>query len=100
LTFHATSLASVRVNGVTPPPLPPRWTDSSKDGWHQVFVRGASDAEVEIVTNDASVVDAIAVDTTYGLPPAGATLTRARDGSLCVPTDDGDVTQTMTHARW
>jgi hypothetical protein len=63
-------------------------------------VRGASDAVVELVLRDTAPIDAYAIDTSYGLPPAGATLARARDASLAVPTDDGDVSTTLRRVRF
>lgn len=96
--FHAASIESLRVNGVVPPPRT-RGRDFLAPGWHRVIVRGAAEAQIEIVTSDMQPLEAVAADATYGLPPQGAPLARAREASICVPSDDGDVTQTMRRAR-
>ncbi len=99
LILHAPSLVSLRVNGVAPPPPTPRTRNFFADGWQRVAVRGASDATIELVLRDTTPIDAIAIDTSYGLPPSGAALIAARNASLAVPSDDGDVSTTMRRMR-
>lgn len=100
LMLHAPSLTSLRVNGITSPPPTARTRNYFGDGWRRVAVRGASDAVIELVLRDGAPIDAIAIDTSYGLPASGAALTAARDASLAVPSDDGDVSTTMRHMRF
>jgi hypothetical protein len=99
LFFHAADLVSLRVNGRPLPEPTARHQNPFLPGWHRVSVFGASEAEIEIVTHDAAPIEVVAADTTFGLPPAGAALARARDGSLAVPSDDGDVAVTIRRAR-
>jgi hypothetical protein len=99
LILHAPSLVSLRVNGVAPPPPTARTRNYLADGWQRVGVRGASDAVIELVLRDATPIDVIAIDTSYGLPPSGAALVAARTASLAVPSDDGDVSTTMRRVR-
>lgn len=100
LFVHAPSLAAMRINGLNPPPRTARARNYLGDGWHRVAVRGASDATIELTLNDSIPVDAIAVDTSYGLPASGAALVTARNASFAVPSDDGDVATTMRRVRF
>jgi hypothetical protein len=100
LYFHAPTLASLKINGLTPPPPTVRHRNFLADGWHRVAVRGASDATIELTVRDAGPIDGVAIDTSYGLPAAGAPLTAARNASAAVPSDDGDVTSTRRRVRF
>jgi Peptidase family M28 len=100
LILHAPGLLSLRVNGVVPPPPSTRVREFLADGWRRISVRGASDAVIEVVLRDGAAIDAIAIDTSYGLPAAGAALASARNASLAVPSDDGDVSTTMRRMRF
>ena len=90
LLFHTDALQTIRVNGVAPPPPPQRFRNILAPGWHQATVRGASEATVEIALSKDEAIDAAVIDTSYGLPPAGGALARARDASVAVPVHDGD----------
>lgn len=98
LIFHAPSLAALRIDGVAPPPRT-RGRDPFAPGWHRAAVRGASSMTVELELGRDELIDAIVADSTYGLPPAGAPLARARDASIAVPVHDGDLTTTMRRLR-
>jgi len=99
ILFRTPALLSVRVNGVAPPPPPQRFRNFLAPEWHQAAVRGASEAVVEIILGRDAPIDAIVSDTTYGLPPAGAALVRARDASVSVPVHDGDTTTVVRRLR-
>ncbi|MCU1348286.1 MAG: Peptidase family, partial [Acidobacteria bacterium] len=90
---------AIRINGVTPPPAPPRFRNGLAPGWHQVLVRGSS-AHIEIVMREVAPIEAVAMDATFGLPPAGLPLTRARDASPAVASQEGDQTTTRRAYRW
>ncbi len=98
LIFHAPSFTALRVNGVTPPPMT-RGRAFLAPGWHRVAVRGASEATIEIDLTRDEPIDAVIVDSSFGLPPAGAAIARARDASLAVPVQDGDLTTTLRRVR-
>ena len=99
LIVHAPGLMTVRVNGISPPAPSTRTREFFGDGWRRIAVRGASDAVIELVLRDGTPIDAIAIDTSYGLPASGAALASARNASLAVPSDDGDVSTTMRRMR-
>ena len=99
LAFRVTSLRSVRVNGVTPPPRPARFRDPLAAGWHQVSIRGASEALLELIVGPKDTVDAVVIDLSYGLPPQGAALSHARDASSAVPVHEGDSTTVLRRVR-
>ena len=46
---------------------------------------------IEIDLNRDEPIDAVVVDSSYGLPPAGAALAHARDASLAIPVQEGDL---------
>ncbi len=100
LYFHAPTLASLKINGITPPPPNVRHRNFLADGWHRVAVRGASDATVELAVRDAGAIEGMAIDTSYGLPASASPLTAARNASAAVPSDDGDVTTTRRRVRF
>ena len=99
ITFHATGAASVRVNGVTPPAESHRQRAIFAPGWHRVSVRGTSDVTLDIYLQKDEPVDAVISDYTFGLPPSGTALARARDTSNAVPSDDGDGVLIMRRVR-
>src|SRR5437762_5414453 len=90
MIFNAPDLAYVRVNGVRPPQQRPKYRSGFAAGWHWVSVRGAQQAEVEIVLQKNDDIDLMLSDTSFGLPPQALPLTRARDASIAVPTNTGD----------
>jgi len=98
LLFHAPSFAALRVNGITPPPMT-RPRGGLAPGWHRVSVRGASEATIEIELTRDEPIDAVVVDGSYGLPAAGAALVHARDASLAIPVQEGDLTTTIRRMR-
>jgi hypothetical protein len=53
---------------------------------------------VELVLDGEAPVDAVVVDQSPGLPPAGATLAASRPATA-VPSRDGDVTVASSPAR-
>lgn len=98
LIFHASSFAALRVNGITPPPVT-RPRSALAPGWHRVSVRGTSEATIEIDMTRDEAIDAVFIDGSYGLPPAGAALIHARDASLAIPVQEGDLTTTIRRVR-
>ncbi|HEY8183482.1 MAG TPA: M20/M25/M40 family metallo-hydrolase [Thermoanaerobaculia bacterium] len=90
LSFYAPDLVSLRINGVAPPPNPPKFRSRLPPGWHLVSVRGASEAEIEIVRRHGGPLDAEVRDRTYGLPPGAEPLVRERAAAMGVPSNDGD----------
>ncbi|MEA2337415.1 MAG: hypothetical protein QOE82_1422 [Thermoanaerobaculia bacterium] len=98
LTFHARSFAALRVNGVTPPPLT-RSRGGLAPGWHRVAIRGASEATIEIDLTRDEPIDAVIIDGSYGLPPTGVAVARARDASMAIPVQEGDLTTTLRRLR-
>ena len=99
LAFRAPSFQSIRVNGLTPPARPERFREFLGPGWHQMTVRGEPEAEVEIALRKNEAIDAVVLDSTFGLPREGAALAKARDESLAVPTHDGDTTTVLRRMR-
>lgn len=98
LLFRAPSFAALRVNGITPPPVT-RPRGGLAPGWHRVSVRGASEATIEIDLAKDEPIDVVAVDSSYGLPSAGTALANARDASMAIPVQEGDLTTTMRRLR-
>ena len=98
LIFHAPSFAGLRVNGITPPPMT-RARSAFAPGWHRVAIRGASEATIDIDLTRDEPIDAVIIDGSYGLPPAGAALARARDASIAIPVQEGDLTTTLRRIR-
>ena len=98
LIFRAPSFAGLRVNGVTPPPITRR-RGALAPGWHRVSVRGASEATIDIDLTRDEPIEAVIVDGSYGLPPAGAALAHARDASLAIPVQESDLTTTLRRTR-
>ena len=99
LAFRVPSLRTIRVNGIVPPPRPARFRDSIAAGWHQVSVRGASEAVLDLTIGPKDSLEAVMIDLSYGLPPEGAALARARDASNAVPAGDGDTTVVLRRLR-
>jgi hypothetical protein len=98
LIFHAPSFAALRVNGITPPPMT-RFRGGLAPGWHRVAIRGASEATIEIDLTRDEPIDAVVIDGSYGLPSAGAALAHARDASMAVPVQEGDLTTTLRRIK-
>jgi hypothetical protein len=99
LLFRAAALRAIHVNGVAPPPPPQRFRNFLAPGWHQATVRGAAESLVEIALSKDAAIDAIVIDTSYGVPAAGAALAHARDASVAVPIHDGDTTTVVRRLR-
>ena len=97
LIFHAPSFTAMRVNGSAPPP-PTRRRGGLAPGWHRVSVRG-TEATIDLYLTRNEAVDAVIIDSSYGLPPEGAALAHARDDSLAVPVQEGDLTTTVRRMR-
>lgn len=96
LVFRSSApVTGIRVNGVTPPPRPARFRDPAAPGWYLVLVHGTS-MDVDIATAPNAKIEAAAEDVSYGLPPSGAALTRARTASNTVPSHEGDLTITRS----
>lgn len=89
-------VGTLLIDGARVPPPPPRFRSSVAEGWSRVSVRGRR-ASIDVGTLEA--VEIAALDMTYGLPPAGMELVKARDASPARPSDDGDVTITMRRER-
>lgn len=90
---------TVRINGVTPPPRPPRFRSFLAPGWNRVSARGSS-ARIEIVTRGSAPADAIVTDVTFGLPPTASSLIAARAASGAVPVHEGDLTIVQRRMKW
>ena len=88
----------LRVNGVALPPRPARFRDSSNDGWSFAMATGVEEMIVDVAARGR--VDAVGSDTTFGLPPSGVLLGRARDASTAIPIQDGDIAITRTRASF
>lgn len=86
----------VRVNGVTPAPKPARFRRRLPQGWALAVANGVTEMTVELRVRGK--VEAIGGDLTYGLPAAGAALIEARNASMAIPIQDGDVTITRARA--
>ncbi len=97
LVFRAPSFAALRVNGIAPPPSTRR-RGGLAQGWHRVSVRGTA-ATIDLYLTRDEAIDAVVIDSSYGLPAAGAALAHARDGSLAVPVQEGDLTTTLRRGR-
>ncbi|MBV8544590.1 MAG: M20/M25/M40 family metallo-hydrolase [Acidobacteria bacterium] len=98
LIFHAPSFAALRVNGITPPPMT-RFRGGLAPGWHRVAVRGATEATIEIDLTRDEPIEAVIIDGSYGLPSAGAALAHARDASMALPVQEGDLTNTLRRMK-
>jgi len=85
----------MRVNGVTPPPKPARFRERMPAGWHLAVANGVDEMIVECTARGR--IEAVASDMTFGLPAAAAPLIAARNASIAIPNQDGDVT--VTRAR-
>jgi hypothetical protein len=88
---------SIRINGIVPPPST-RGRSPFARGWHRAVVRGEH-MTVEATMQSAEPIDVVALDYSYGVPPAAAPLIAARDASQAVQSDDGDLTVTVARQR-
>jgi Peptidase family M28 len=86
------------INGVVPPPLPERSRRRLSGGWQFTAASGVQEIVVEVAATGR--VEAVASDTSFGLPAAGAALLRAREASIAIPIHDGDVTVTRARATF
>lgn len=86
-----------RVNGITPPPRPPRFRERLPRGWSSAAVNGMAEMTVEIEAKGP--IELIASDATWGLPAEGQTLQQARDASTATTMQDGDATITRARLR-
>lgn len=98
LIFHAPSFAALRVNGITPPPVT-RFRGGLAPGWHRVAIRGASEATIDIDLTRDEPIDAVIIDGSYGLPAAGAVVAHARNASMAIPVQEGDLTTTLRRLK-
>jgi hypothetical protein len=87
----------VRTNGVVPPAIT-RHRGRLADGWQ--VTNGAGVQELIVDVEATGRVEAVASDSTFAFPPAGAALQRARDASVAMTVQDGDVTITRTRATF
>ena len=85
----------LRVNGTPIPPRPARFRSRLPEGWQMAVGNAVPEMVVECSARGS--IEAIAADLTFGLPPAGAPLVRARNASTAIAIHDGDVT--ITRAR-
>ncbi|HYK03604.1 MAG TPA: M20/M25/M40 family metallo-hydrolase [Thermoanaerobaculia bacterium] len=85
-----------RVNGLAPPPGRGRF--SAMRGWQFASAAGVEEMVVEVAAN--RTVQAAASDLSFGLPPAGAALLRARAASTATTIQDGDTTITRVWGSW
>ncbi|HEX6642496.1 MAG TPA: hypothetical protein VF215_15365, partial [Thermoanaerobaculia bacterium] len=81
-----------------PAPQPHRNNRPLPDGWQAATGSGVGEIVVEVAAKGR--VEAIASDTGFGFPTAGAALLRARQESCAMPIQDGDVTITRTRATF
>lgn len=97
LVFRGEGIGTMRVNGAPLPPRPARFRERTVDGWRMAMVTGSDVFDVEVDVPAASKLEVIATDYTYGLPPSGEAIERARSDAPAVPSHEGDVT--ITRAR-
>ncbi|HYO75868.1 MAG TPA: hypothetical protein VE010_05350, partial [Thermoanaerobaculia bacterium] len=85
-----------RVNGLAPPDG--RHSGRSRRGWQSASATGVEELVVEVAGTGR--VEAAASDLSYGFPPSGAALLRARDASTATTIQDGDTTVTRAWGSW
>jgi hypothetical protein len=100
MIFRAGGVMSVRINGVHPPQQRAKFPSGFAPGWQSISVRGASDAQIDIVLRRDEPVDAFVSDTTFDLPPEAAAIVRARNDSIAVPSNNGDTTVVRRRLRF
>ena len=100
MVYRAPEVISVRVDGVRLPQQRPKFPSGFAPGWQWVSVRGAPDAQVDIVLRGDEAVDAIVSDTSFDLPPGAAPVVRARNDSIAVPSNSGDTTVVRRRIRF
>lgn len=81
----------LRVNGVTPPPRPPRFRDLSNAEWSFAMATGVEEMIVDVAARGR--VDAVASDTSFGN-------SFPRTDPRMVPIHDGDVTITRVRSTF
>jgi hypothetical protein len=84
-----------RVNGLA---LPPGRAGRAVREWQLASAAGVEEMVVQIATHRP--VQAVASDVSFGLPPAGAVLVRARNASTASTIQDGDTTITRAWGSW
>lgn len=99
LIFRAPSLIGLRIDGVVPPPRPPKFVQRLASGWHAVNVIGAPQASIEITLRTNEPIDAIVADRSNTMPGEAAALIHARDASPGVESGDGDGVIVRRHLR-
>jgi hypothetical protein len=92
LDIHDT-IASLRVNGVVPPPRPARFHNRVTPGWTRIVVDAPS---MDVDVGTAKPLELNATDITYGVPASAAPLVRARDAAHAIASQDGDAVITTT----
>jgi hypothetical protein len=86
------NIASLRINGVTPPPRPKRFRSFLAPGWTRIVVRGAA---MDVDVGTTAPLQFIATDMTYAAPFEARALIRTRNMSTATRSDEGDVTITQ-----
>ncbi|HJT18747.1 MAG TPA: M20/M25/M40 family metallo-hydrolase [Thermoanaerobaculia bacterium] len=100
MIYRAPEVMSVRINGVRPPQQRAKFPSGFAPGWQSISVRGAPEAQVDIVLRRDEPVDAIVSDTSFDVPPAAAPIVRARNESIAVPSNSGDTTVVRRRLRF
>jgi hypothetical protein len=86
-----------RTNGVAPP-ASSRHPRQLPNGWQLTNGHGVQEIVVEVEAKGS--VEVVASDTTFGFPPEGDALLRARAASTAATIQDGDVTTTRARATF
>lgn len=86
------------VNGVVPPPRPPRFRSRMPAGWSLAVANGVREMIVEV--DAKGPLEAYASDATWGLPRGAEALLRARNEMNASTVHDGDVTITRVTAKY
>jgi hypothetical protein len=92
------SLVGAKLNAATLPPLRPLVRRHVFGGWQPITLLGVprEGIELQIELGSSEPAEAVLVDGTPGLPPAGQGIERARP-EWSRPTQDGDTTLALTH---
>lgn len=85
-----------RVNGVPLPPKPARFRERTGE-WQFASAAAVGELVVDIATK--GIADVVASDMTYGLPPSGAALLKARNDSSAFASHEGDVAIVRTRLK-
>jgi hypothetical protein len=76
-----------------------RFRSGLAPGWHRVAIRGASEGTIDIDLKRDEPIEAVIIDGSYGLPPAGTALAHARDASMAIQVQEGDLTTTLRRMK-